>query len=719
MTGDSPQAGDSQLKVEFGCLEENATYQKCVVCLVNQKLRHKPILKFFAYSAGHVTFVTVFAAGATAKPHFFWSFRANLCAKAPLAENRPPALTGPADNGNMNFTYFPLIIPSVPSEGLLPILNHRFYLRAIAWLTLLPLAGCVASGPGNNNNQQQQIQVTVSPSGETPVSIPVSTATPSTQQFTATVTGAGNQAVTWSLLLSPNSAAPGSGTQLGSIDANGLYTAPPSIQDCPANIQQCELQVAVVATSAANSSFSGQAPINIHIIVTMSPAGYTNVGSAAIPIGQGANLQFSATVTGASNQSVNWLATCTGCVANQGGGAFDPNNPGLFIASDLIQGVTSGQTAALTATSAFDTTQVAQQNVTQESTDPVGTAAPTSAGAATIPCPTFSAVITGAATEACYQLSTSCPGVADFNAYLKVDSPASPIGTVLFTAGSGGTTLYDDSTDFFYDNNSVNGGLNVVQGVLNANYTTVQISFALPFDNSTDVANGWLQGPGGVRRLACRYATVAQWVYTNIHNSSTTAAYCATGNSAGASAIGYALSEYGQDTIFNMVEPTSGPVTTSLSQGCSPQGTVSYGGTTACTNPPNLDMSYSTGANGTAGIIDTAYQAVGATAPTLCTDGITGADNGNFLRFQSDSIDFSPSKSPALPIPDPPTTIKVLFGGDDGSNAVGQGETWWKSVGPAPTQQCVGDAPHAIPAAPSGDGVTQIVSDITSLCKVQ
>ena len=87
----------------------------------------------------------------------------------------------------------------------------------------------------------------------------------------------------------------------------------------------------------------------------------------------------------------------------------------------------------------------------------------------------------------------------------------------MFGTGTGGAALYDnDSPDFF--DGSTNGGLNVVQSVLNAGYTTVQVTFGSPFAQQP---NGWLTGPGGVRKLACRYATVAQWVYQNIHNSNT------------------------------------------------------------------------------------------------------------------------------------------------------------------------------------------------------
>jgi len=202
---------------------------------------------------------------------------------------------------------------------------------------------------------------------------------------------------------------------------------------------------------------------------------------------------------------------------------------------------------------------------------------------------------------------------------------------------------------------------------------------------------------------------------------------CATGNSGGSGAIGYALTVYGLASEFAMVEPTSGPVMTRIDQGCSPQGNPnnSYGGKTACTSPLSLDMSYSTAGSedGTAGIIDTAYQTEGSSTPTLCSDGVNGNSTANTLRFQSDSIDFAPLKSPPILIPNPPTTVNVVFGGQDSSNAVAQGETWWASIGtmggPKATQACVQDAPHPIPAAPSGDGVTQIVNDITTMCKLQ
>lgn len=589
---------------------------------------------------------------------------------------------------------------------ILPNSNRQILVRAIVLLSLLPLAGCIAHAPGSGGGQQQPIQVMVTAPVALPASIPVSTGTASTIQFGATLTGTSNQAVTWGApTLSSNSTSSASGNGLGTITASGLYTAPSTIPTCPAGVTTpCELQVVITATSQANNTYSGQALVNIHVILALSPTSDT--------IGQAAYLQFTPTITGTTNQDVNWSATCSNCNSGQGGGSFDPNNNGLYIAPPFEQGASTPQTVTVSATSSFDPTQTQSATVTVDQTDPLGTAAAT-----TISCPSFATGVTGTAT--CYQIDTTCDQVADYTAYLKVNPPSgTPLGTVIFATGSGGNTLYDNSPDFFYtdaSNNTVNGGLTVVQGILNLGYTTVQVSFGSPF-NTTNTENGWLQGPGGVRHLACRFATVAQWVYKNIHNSSTTAAFCATGNSGGASALGYALSEFGQDAIFNMVEPTSGPVTTRLDLGCSPQGTNYYTGKTACTSPPNLDMSYSPGVNGTAGIIDTAYQSVGASTPTLCSDAVNGVSSANSLRFESDSIDFSPSKSPPLPIS--PTTINILFGGDDGSNAVGQGEWWWKSVGPPPTQVCMPNAPHAIPADPTGQGAAQVVTDIQTLCVV-
>jgi hypothetical protein len=89
------------------------------------------------------------------------------------------------------------------------------------------------------------VQVSVSPSSAT-------VATGGAQQFTATVTGTTNTAVTWSV----NGIA-GGNPAVGTISASGLYTAPATVPN-PNN-------VAVTATSTADSTRSASAMVTVSV----------------------------------------------------------------------------------------------------------------------------------------------------------------------------------------------------------------------------------------------------------------------------------------------------------------------------------------------------------------------------------------------------------------------------------------------------------------------
>jgi hypothetical protein len=565
----------------------------------------------------------------------------------------------------------------------------------------------VTTGQALVNVNVPQISLAVSSSPASPASVPVSsTTTPSTVLYTANVTPAGT-AVTWSLAADPNATTvcTASGSGLGTIVSTGTdtatYTAPPTLPMSPCG-------VTVTATAGASENMTtAQALVNVHVLVTVSPIADT--------IGQEANRQYTATVSGATNQSVNWSESCPACPLSQTGGKFDVNNLGLYYAPQLNPGTTQ-LTDTVTATSAFDPQQSATATMTVVLIDPLGTVTPSTAAAAIIPCPTFSDGLTGAT---CYQVSVSCDAIADYPAYLKVNTPTgTPLGTVIFGTENGGTTLYDNDPLFIAG--AVNGGENVVQDVLNSGYTTVQVSFGGPFSSSAST-NGWLQGPGGVRRLACRYATTADWVYKNIHNSNTSAPMCATGHREGSGALGYAVSEYGLASELSLVEHTSGPAMTRLAWGCNVCG-GQYLGSDPCTQTSGVNMCYAGTNNSldiTAATIDAAYQVQGQTTPTLCTDGLNGTITTNFSRFQSDSIEDDPGVTPAFPIPNPPTNVKVLLGMlDTGTAALPQGYEWWGGVGPQPpaVTPCPADWPQAIPSV--ADGAAQIVSDIKNMCTV-
>jgi len=549
------------------------------------------------------------------------------------------------------------------------------------------MAGCIAHAPGSGGSGQQ-IDVTIASTPPSPVLLPVSIADKtSTVQFTATVSGTSNHDVSWTLAADLDSTC--STDSLGTISASGFYTAPSAV-----NVSPCD--VVVNAQSMADHSAQAQARVRVQVVVAISPQGDS--------IGQVANRQFIATVFGTSNQLVNWQATGD---PNVGGGAFDPKNDGLYISPPLPEG-TDQASATITATSQFDVSAVpATATMTIKKNDPLGTISNLQTLASN-QCPADSNG--GLADATCYSMTVSCDAIADITTYVKVNTASSPVGTVLFLIGSGGNGLYDSYPSWQF-------GWKTVESVFNAHFNTVQISFGEPF--TTAQPNGWLQGPGGVRRLACRYATIVDWAYNNpktIDSNSTaktTAPLCATGNSAGAAAIAYAALDYGLGSTnvpaeFTMIEPTAGPVMTRLDQGCVCDQNNLGDSVPKCQTLGHPPMCYTPSE---AAIVDTAYQEAGQTQPTLCTNGLTGTDTTDAKRFQTDSIFSQPSKLMLTPRN---TAINARFGALDMTTGVPQGQAWMNGFGTVLPQACTDDATHAIPDVI--DGATDIANDIISGC---
>jgi hypothetical protein len=529
--------------------------------------------------------------------------------------------------------------------------------------SILILAGCGGSSSpstsGGTGGSKQQVVVSI-------VSKPSQVLAGTNFQFEATVAGiSGDQGVNWAVP-TPNG---------GSIDTTGLYVAPTA--------GTFPMSVTVTATSQAASAGTTSTSFTV---TQNGQHGAVTITASPSQLGAGANWQFNATVVGLpGSQGVNWT------VPTPNGGTID--STGLYIAPNSG---TFPLSVSVTATSQSDPTASTTSSFTVAQTDPLGTAT----GMA-ITCPNFSGGLPNSGSS-CYQIDTSCPGVADFSAYLKVNQPAStPLGTVMFGTGTGGATLYDN--DPLYVDGGTNGGLTVVESVLNTGYTTVQVTFGSPFATQP---SGWLTGPGGVRKLACRYATVAQWVYQNIHNSNTNAPLCATGNSGGAGAIGYALTDYGMNSIFSMVEETSGPPMSRLDQGCLPASNAECQKqqfTCNAGNPvQNLSACYTPDE---AQIVDAAY------SQPVCSNAVNGITPPNGLLL-SDSI------LGGLPPTFAKTRVNVLVGGQDNSTAVEQALLWVNSLtNTSKSQACVSDAPHPIPSV--ADGASTIAADIQNLCKLQ
>jgi len=222
-----------------------------------------------------------------------------------------------------------------------------------------------------------------------------------------------------------------------------------------------------------------------------------------------------------------------------------------------------------------------------------------------------------------------------------------------------------------------------------------QISWGGPFAKQPF---GWQTGPGGIRAAACRYATLAEWIYTNIHLANTTAPFCATGNSSGAQLIGLALAHYGMGSLFTMVEPTSGPPFARQDWACDclqPQ----------IANPCGVPQGFCVGLGNAQKYIDPAYPA------PLCSDEVQTRTTTYDSTFLHDSI-----LAPDAVFAYPNTFVNLVYGTQDPSTASNQGHAWASAITSSKAESCIADAQHNIPDVL--DGAQQIANDIVTYCKL-
>ncbi len=289
----------------------------------------------------------------------------------------------------------------------------------------------------------------------------------------------------------------------------------------------------------------------------------------------------------------------------------------------------------------------------------------------------------GIAGGVCYSVALTCPDVNNATANVKVLSPSTtPIGTVVMTAGGGDASYYEYAPGY---------GNYIVNNVVASGFTVAETQFP------GSSGNGWLEGPAtdGPRALACLYSTLVEWIYANIHQANTSAPYCATGESGGAAAISYSLSHYGLGSIYKMVELDSGPPFGRLDYGCLCKGSspVSPCGT-------RNRSCYGTGTTAER-LTEAAYGNQDCAAHTA-TDA---------TLWDNDSI-----SSPDASYSYPNTYVRFLFGGKDTSSAVPQGLLFANQIKTSKSIACVADASHDITEVL--DGANQIVSDLSTYCKV-
>lgn len=148
------------------------------------------------------------------------------------------------------------------------LLRYRRVVAIGAALVLaLAAAGCGGgSSGGSTTPTPSTVSVTISPTSAT---IGYS----ATQQFTATVSGSTNTAVTWTV----SNANSSSSTQIGSIDSSGLYTAPAATSLSAANTPTT---VSVLAGQTASANVSVP-PLNSITSVTVTATSQADTSQSA------------------------------------------------------------------------------------------------------------------------------------------------------------------------------------------------------------------------------------------------------------------------------------------------------------------------------------------------------------------------------------------------------------------------------------------------------
>ena len=178
------------------------------------------------------------------------------------------------------------------------------------------------------------VNITISPTS-------ASVQTSAAQQFTATVTGSTNTAVTWQV----NNVTGGNSTT-GTVSTTGLYTAPAAVPSPAA--------VTVKAIAQADTTKTASATVTVtapqQVSVSVSPTSATVQTSAT--------QQFAATVTGSTNTLVNWQVNG---VAGGNSTVGTITSGGLYAAPAAVP---TPAAVSVTAVSQADTTKSASASVT-------------------------------------------------------------------------------------------------------------------------------------------------------------------------------------------------------------------------------------------------------------------------------------------------------------------------------------------------------------------
>jgi hypothetical protein len=225
-------------------------------------------------------------------------------------------------------------LAKVPSRsGSRDFIMMKNVLLALTLMSVALWTGCATGGGGHTGGN---IHVTVT--SETNF-----VAVTLTDQFTATVEGTSDHAVTWSLAQNGGGACTGNPNPCGTIDANGLYTAPP-----------VAIQVVVTATLVSDSTKSGSAALNVAAVTVLTTP---KLNDNSLNVVKGTSQLFTATAGPDDKrvQTFNWNIVCDAGPNLCGTITFDPkaSYSAVYVASSSIP---NPAVAHITATSTIDPT---------------------------------------------------------------------------------------------------------------------------------------------------------------------------------------------------------------------------------------------------------------------------------------------------------------------------------------------------------------------------
>jgi hypothetical protein len=275
--------------------------------------------------------------------------------------------------------------------------------------------------------------------------------------------------------------------------------------------------------------------------------------------------------------------------------------------------------------------------------------------------------------QLCYEFEVQCPEVSEpERGLLTVDVvEGSPRGVVLLASGGFGTYPYQ-----LWPNGTPSlPQARIIRALHEAGLGTVQLSWE----------NGWpigsSQGAEGLTRLACRPATVAQWVKEHLVKSDQ--AFCAAGSSGGAMQISYMLTHYGLEDSISLAVPYGGHWSGRVDEGC------------LGSDPLEAAMHYRDDARS---FIDSSFG-----FPASASGPCSSRDESWREAFKDSSVSVGGDYYY------PNTLVWLVVGGGDKSGALRQGLTYYDSLlrsgSPSVRLDIIPNAPHTLVQTPEGEAM--------------